>query len=398
METKGRKQDSALVNSNIDHSNTDNSDTDNSDTAISNTMNHNTHVYHNTTVYQLKEKVVLAGIRLVESGLIARTWGNVSCRIDEETFAITASGRDYLTMTPEEIVIVKISDLSYEGEIKPSGEKAVHAEIYKARPDVQFVIHTHQENASIVGTLGLKSLDLKFKSPYLGSQVICAEYGLPGTKKLRLAVADALKASDGHAIIMKNHGAVCFGESDAFAFQTAQELENVSGKFLESELEKQPLLVQIESHENRLDDLEWKRIQKAVLESQSSMQAIQFSNAPFTRAFSNLNVELKPYLDDFAQIVGTNVRVVSPVPRFIARALKKSSAVFIKGIGAICIGENERDTSAVQMILEKNAKAYICGQSMQGNRPLSWMDTHLMRFVYLKKYAKQMTSKRGGQS
>jgi len=71
------------------------------------------------TDQQAKEKVVAAGIRLVESGLIARTWGNVSCRISDSHFVISPSGRDYLTLTPGEIVAVAIADLSYSGDIKP---------------------------------------------------------------------------------------------------------------------------------------------------------------------------------------------------------------------------------------------------------------------------------------
>jgi L-fuculose-phosphate aldolase len=62
------------------------------------------------TEREAKESVVKAGIRLVESGLIARTWGNVSCRLNNENFVITPSGRDYLSLTPEEIVTVAISD------------------------------------------------------------------------------------------------------------------------------------------------------------------------------------------------------------------------------------------------------------------------------------------------
>ncbi|MDF2673982.1 MAG: class aldolase/adducin family protein, partial [Clostridiales bacterium] len=97
-----------------------------------------------------KELVVKAGIRLVESGLIARTWGNVSCRIDEYSFVITPSGRDYLSLTADEIVTVKISDCSYSGNIKPSSEKGVHAKVYKLYSEANFVIHTHQENASVI--------------------------------------------------------------------------------------------------------------------------------------------------------------------------------------------------------------------------------------------------------
>ena len=45
--------------------------------------------------FTAKELVVKAGLELVRNGLIARTWGNVSCRLDDKTFAITPSGRSY---------------------------------------------------------------------------------------------------------------------------------------------------------------------------------------------------------------------------------------------------------------------------------------------------------------
>ncbi|MEL7657975.1 MAG: class II aldolase/adducin family protein, partial [Bacillota bacterium] len=97
---------------------------------------------------EAKNLVIKAGLELMNSGLIARTWGNVSCRIDETTFAITPSGREYQTLTPDDIVEVKIEDLSHTGNIKPSSEKGIHAAVYQIHPEMNFVIHTHQENAS----------------------------------------------------------------------------------------------------------------------------------------------------------------------------------------------------------------------------------------------------------
>ena len=78
-------------------------------------------------IMQAKELVIKAGKELVASGLIARTWGNISCRISDTQFVITPSGRAYETLTPEEIVLVNIEDLEYDGEIKPSSEKGIHA-------------------------------------------------------------------------------------------------------------------------------------------------------------------------------------------------------------------------------------------------------------------------------
>ena len=57
---------------------------------------------------EARNQVIEAGKRLLHSGLIARTWGNVSCRINENQFVITPSGRSYENLKPEEIVIVNI--------------------------------------------------------------------------------------------------------------------------------------------------------------------------------------------------------------------------------------------------------------------------------------------------
>ena len=59
-------------------------------------------------IMQAKELVIKAGKELIESGLIARTWGNISCRISDTQFVITPSGRAYETLTPEEIFLVNI--------------------------------------------------------------------------------------------------------------------------------------------------------------------------------------------------------------------------------------------------------------------------------------------------
>ena len=63
-----------------------------------------------------KKAVIEAGHRLLETGLIARTWGNVSARISDTQFVITPSGRTYDTLTPDDIVVVNIDDCSYEGD------------------------------------------------------------------------------------------------------------------------------------------------------------------------------------------------------------------------------------------------------------------------------------------
>ena len=124
---------------------------------------------------EAKKQVIKAGIELSQSGLIARTWGNVSCRVDEGHFVITASGRNYLTLTEDEVIEIDMETGEYEGDIKPSSEKKLHREVYRLKPDANFVIHTHQSNASAVAAMGLKGIKLDKKYPGIGNYVLCAD-------------------------------------------------------------------------------------------------------------------------------------------------------------------------------------------------------------------------------
>ena len=136
---------------------------------------------------QVREQILRAAARLTGEGLIERTWGNISARLSETQFLITPSGLAYETLRPEQLVLVNVADASWEGHIKPSSEKGIHADAYRLRPEVRFVIHTHQRWASVAGTAGRALTG--FIHPDLGKRVPCAAYGLPGTQRLRRAVA-----------------------------------------------------------------------------------------------------------------------------------------------------------------------------------------------------------------
>ncbi len=182
---------------------------------------------------EAKDIVIRAGKKLVEKGLIARTWGNVSCRISAEQFVVTPSGRPYEMLTPEEIVIVNIEDCSYEGDVEPSSEKGVHAEVYRQRPDINFVIHTHQSYASAVSPLGT---DLEVSdsaaADLLGSKVMSIPYGLPGSKKLKNNVSEVIAHSKEKAYLMVSHGALCLGRNCDQAFKVAACLEQICAEYI----------------------------------------------------------------------------------------------------------------------------------------------------------------------
>ncbi len=180
-----------------------------------------------------KEMVVKAGKRLVEEGLIARTWGNVSCRLSDTLFAITPSGRPYEKLTSEDIVVMNLDDLSYEGNVEPSSEKGVHAAVYRQRRDINFIVHTHQYYASALSPLQTAiEIEGVENTSLIGDRVLSIPYGMPGSKKLSENVATTLSRSKGKAYIMTAHGALCLGVDSEEAFRVAERLEEICANYI----------------------------------------------------------------------------------------------------------------------------------------------------------------------
>ncbi len=376
-------------------------------------------------ILQAKKEVVAAGIRLVENGLIARTWGNVSCRVDENSFVITPSGKPYLTLQPDDIVLVSINTLAYSSDVKPSSEKGVHAEVYKAHPEANFVIHTHQPNASVISSLesGIPSLTGEF-AEIIGSEVLISGYGLPGTKTLKKGVSDALAASKSKAVIMAHHGAVCFGKDSDDAFNVAATLEKACEEYVlakaadgsasfdefckkaaagatdalkyDSTLADGKVTFTADG-ETAVVELASGKAVLGTVPAEAKMHLDIYKNTDFTCilacnsdaavAVSSKGETLKPTIDDFAQIVGPKILCTDGTG--CAKAIKGKNAVLIKGKGALCCGKNEGDANAVKMIMSKNCLVLL-GASLFGKvETIGDFDSLLMRYVYLLKYSKK---------
>ena len=401
-------------------------------------------------IMQAKETVIRAGHELIAAGLIARTWGNISCRISDTQFVITPSGRAYETLTPEEIVLVNIEDLEYEGEIKPSSEKGIHAACYKLRPEVNFVIHTHQVNASIVSALGMDINNVEGENAQVvGTNLPIASYGLPGTKKLRKGVIDAITRSNAKAAVMAHHGAVCMGVDYDDAFNVAQKVEDIceqyvmdkytslTGKVAENltaindyvveKFVKKPStapefpackserdgsvfnisLIDGDGAITRIDietgdiiagdaNNESIELHRTVYKKRADVNFISHSKDPYTVACSKMGKTMRPLIDDFAQIVGVTVKSAKYDPnnslatsKKVVKKLKGRNAVLLENNGALCVAGSEYDAGAIEFITNKGAKIQISAQMFEKVEPINPLETRIMRLVYKLKYSKQ---------
>ncbi len=356
-----------------------------------------------------REQVLEAGLRLVREGLIERTWGNISARVSDTAFVITPSGLPYEDLRPEQLAVVNIADGSHSGTVKPSSEKGIHADAYRLRPEVRFVIHTHQRWASVAGTAGRALTG--FIHPDLGKRVPCAAYGLPGTQWLRRAVAAEAEAwPDCRAFLLRSHGALCLGRDMEDAFAAARALEEVCGQRCRSVAEAaaggEPVPdwgVSWRRGDAFLLELEGERRSYPVagrpLPPIAALHAALYRAGPFQYAAHERAAEvaavsgrvrrLRPYLDDLAQIAGADVLCVAAEPGRVERAIRGRNAVLLRGCGALCAGATAGDVDAARSLLRKGCTAWLYAREEPGCRPLGQADALIQRLAYRYAYGKR---------
>jgi L-fuculose-phosphate aldolase len=180
-----------------------------------------------------KQKVCDAARKLVDLGLVAGTWGNVSIKVGDDLMLITPSGVEYGTMTAQDIVEVSLKDGSYIGG-KPSSERNLHIEIYNTRKGIHSVVHNHASHSSTVAAARREVPPiLDDFAQIIGPRVNVADYALPGTKKLVRKTIKALKGSN--AVLLANHGAICIGRDVEEAILCCQVLEKACKSLIEAE-------------------------------------------------------------------------------------------------------------------------------------------------------------------
>ena len=176
---------------------------------------------------EVRAAVVEMGHALIAKRLVAGSWGNISCRLDNKSIAITPSGRGYETLLPEDIVIIAHDGKVLDGKHVPSSELKVHTAIYEAYPEAGAVIHTHSIYASALAAMHQDvPAIIEDIVQIIGGRVQCAEYALCGTQEL---AENAVKAMQGHkAALLANHGAVCWGKNLQEALLVSEILEKAA--------------------------------------------------------------------------------------------------------------------------------------------------------------------------
>ena len=186
-----------------------------------------------TTYETCKKDVLAASLWLSEHGYFGSlrgSGGNVSMRRDKESMVITPSSLSYQAMTAEDLFVLGLDLNVIQGKsaLKPSMEAGMHSIIYRRRPDVQAIVHTHQVYGSVFALLDTPIPALFDEVAFsLGTAVEIIPYALSGSPELARNVETKL-SNNANAYIIQNHGILALGKTLDKAILHAELLEKVA--------------------------------------------------------------------------------------------------------------------------------------------------------------------------
>jgi L-ribulose-5-phosphate 4-epimerase len=176
---------------------------------------------------EFREIIWDCNLELPKYRLVVMTSGNVSGR-DPKTgyIVIKPSGYSYEKLQPKDMVIVDLDGKIIEGKLSPSVDTETHLYIYRNRPDVGGIVHTHSTYASTFAALGEPIPPCLTASAMLGGEIPLGGFVPIGGKEIGAEIIR--KIGDKLAIIMQNHGVFTIGKDARQATKMAVEVEEIA--------------------------------------------------------------------------------------------------------------------------------------------------------------------------
>ncbi|MAP62912.1 MAG: fuculose phosphate aldolase [Microbacterium sp.] len=181
---------------------------------------------HHPTHADAVQQLIRAGAEIVQSGLALASAGNLSIRLADDRFVVTASGTWLNRLDAASFTVMDLDGAVLGGATKPSSEWKLHQRAYRSRPDIGSVVHVHPAHAILLDALRrpirLVTLDHAY---YVGS-VGRTPYYPNGSDELADTAAAELAAHN--CVIMGNHGSTTVGDDCDMALRRALNLENAA--------------------------------------------------------------------------------------------------------------------------------------------------------------------------
>ncbi len=193
---------------------------------------------------RLREEVTEVSRRMSASGLVRTTSGNVSARTPDGNVLITPSGLPYEDLEPQDVALVNLEGALLEGCFDPSTEVPMHTGIYRSKPDVGGIVHTHAPYSTALACLGLEIPAVHYMLAVLSEEgrVPLSPYATYGTEELAGYAAETL--GDAHsACLLQNHGTITVGETAGKAYSLTVILEEMAELYYRTMTAGDPIIL-----------------------------------------------------------------------------------------------------------------------------------------------------------
>lgn len=179
-----------------------------------------------TQISSERQAVIQAMQALVAKRLTSGTSGNISVR-GEEGMLITPTGVAPALLLPEHMVAMKLDGEAAPGQLTPSSEWRMHADVYRERPGINAIVHCHSRYATILACAHKPIPALHYMVAAAGGYGIpLADYATFGSKALSQANLHALSGT--RACLLANHGQLATGTSLEEALKLAELVEELA--------------------------------------------------------------------------------------------------------------------------------------------------------------------------
>jgi L-ribulose-5-phosphate 4-epimerase len=177
---------------------------------------------------EMKQTLHHLHLELPRNNLVVWTSGNISARDRESGYVvIKPSGVRYEALQPVDMVVVDMDGNVVEGDLKPSSDTASHLYIYRHRPDVGGIVHTHSPYATAFAAIGKPiPVYLTAMGDEFGGPIPCGDFALIGGEEIGRIVVESI--GDSPAILLKNHGVFTVGETAEAAVKAAVMVEDAA--------------------------------------------------------------------------------------------------------------------------------------------------------------------------
>ncbi len=187
-------------------------------------------------MYTLQKKQCHKGnVKLAKSNLTFQSFGNLSLRINKNTFVIKPSGANLSKVDYKNYPIISINKKNNKYKLKPSVDTDFHLEIYKYFHNINCIVHTHSKYATIwaqacksIPNLGTTHSDYWPKSIPVTKKLSKKQIEKNYEKNIGVNIVKLLKVNFSHGLLIANHGPITLGKNLEEAMKYAERLEYIS--------------------------------------------------------------------------------------------------------------------------------------------------------------------------